>query len=174
MEIWVNISESKNCMISSYGKVKRLSYQIVTTNGAGNIPHITTVPEKILGGSKLSQKGYLRVNLNNKTYFIHRLVAKYFIPNPNNKSQINHIDGNKLNNNVNNLEWVSNLENRKHAVRTGLHKGPDPKLSTKQLIEITTLYDIGMTQKEIGRLYKVSQQVISKAIQKLRNKYSTS
>lgn len=71
-----------------------------------------------------SYKGYVSVTLNNnglKKYFkVHRLVAMTFIPNPENKPQVNHIDGNKSNNSVYNLEWVTNSENVKHAVKTGL------------------------------------------------------
>ena len=66
-------------------------------------------------------KGYLRVSIAGKLQFVHRLVAEKFIPNPNNYEQVNHIDGNKTNNCVENLEWVSNQINRDHAVETGLH-----------------------------------------------------
>ena len=69
--------------------------------------------------TKVDKYGYERVMLykNQKKYCkqVHRLVAENFIPNPNNLPQVNHIDGNKLNNNVNNLEWVSSSENIKHA-----------------------------------------------------------
>lgn len=53
--------------------------------------------------------------------YIHRLVATTFIPNPNNKPEVNHIDGNKENNNVTNLEWVTKSENGFHAYRIGLN-----------------------------------------------------
>lgn len=68
-------------------------------------------------------KGYQRVGLCNKylkTHKVHRLVAINFIPNPDNKPQVNHKDGNKKNNKVENLEWVTNAENSSHAYKTGL------------------------------------------------------
>lgn len=65
-------------------------------------------------------KGYLRVQIAKKFYFVHRLVAEKFVPNPENKPQVNHKDGNKLNNKAENLEWTTNKGNREHAVKTGL------------------------------------------------------
>lgn len=85
-------------------------------------------------------KGYYRVNIGHTLYFVHRLVAELYVPNPENKLQVNHKDGNKLNNNYKNLEWVTNLENRKHAVNEGLHlqgeKCPWAKLHEKDVIYI--------------------------------------
>lgn len=64
-------------------------------------------------------KGYLRVDLFNedgrKHFKVHRLVAEAFIPNPENKPQVNHIDGNNQNNSITNLEWVTNAENCEKA-----------------------------------------------------------
>ena len=74
----------------------------------------------------ISNTGYERVSLwnkgKNKKYSIHRLVATKYIDNPNNYKQINHIDGNKLNNNVDNLEWCDLSQNIKHAYKNNLIK----------------------------------------------------
>ncbi len=89
-------------------------------------------------------KGYLRIGLykngRTKNYFVHALVAQAFIPNPANKPFVNHIDGNKLNNNVSNLEWVTASENQQHALRLGLQKSGcechNAKLTELQVREI--------------------------------------
>lgn len=71
-----------------------------------------------------SKRGYTTVGLSYrnkyKLFTLHRLLALHFIPNPENKPQVNHIDGNKLNNKLSNLEWVTNKENTKHAHVNGL------------------------------------------------------
>ena len=77
---------------------------------------------QIISNYKYSS-GYKRLCIKRKTFLLHRLIAITFIPNPDNKEQVNHIDGNKLNNSVKNLEWVTNQENQIHKVKIGLYKG---------------------------------------------------
>lgn len=83
-----------------------------------------------------SHNGYIRVELwdggKGKKYLLHRLLAGAFIPNPEDKPQVNHIDGDKANNALANLEWSTQSENQLHAYRQGLQKGykKPTKLST--------------------------------------------
>ena len=76
--------------------------------------------KKMIGN--IDRSGYHEVILNGKQYRVHRLVAEAFIPNPENKPCVNHKDGNKKNNKVNNLEWCTYSENTVHAYQTGLEK----------------------------------------------------
>lgn len=77
---------------------------------------------------RVSETGYYVICIslgsrnNKKTIRVHKAIAEAFIPNPENKPQVNHIDGNKLNNCVNNLEWVTASENIQHAFDNGLNK----------------------------------------------------
>lgn len=87
----------------------------------------------------IDKSGYLQVRLgrSGKTRKVHRLVALAFIPNPDNKPQVNHVFGNKMDNYVGNLEWNTPTENNRHAVRIGLMKSgenfPDAKLTNEQV-----------------------------------------
>ncbi len=72
---------------------------------------------------QFSNVGYLRVELAGRKYSIHRLLAEAFIPNPEGKSQVNHINGDKADNRLENLEWVTQSENMLHAYKAGLQVG---------------------------------------------------
>jgi hypothetical protein len=105
-EQWKQFAEGKmkNYFVSNFGRVKR----ITKVNGI----------EKIRKQQR-SNMGYLQLRINGKWYIIHREVAKSFIPNPNNKPEVNHIVPIRLGgtNEVTNLEWVTRSENMKHAYK---------------------------------------------------------
>ncbi len=108
-------------------------------------------------------KGYLRVKIDGKLRFVHRLVAKKYIPNPENKEQVNHKDGNKLNNCVDNLEWTTNNENRNHAVKNGLHlQGetcPQTKLNKEKVLYIREHLEI--SSQKLAEMFGVSRSTIN-------------
>jgi hypothetical protein len=79
------------------------------------------------------KNGYKCLKIKERHYYIHRLVALTYIPNPDNKPQVNHIDGNKLNNNLNNLEWVTVSEQGLHAYKIGLNKWRKGKVGKRIL-----------------------------------------
>jgi hypothetical protein len=111
----------------------------------------------------LDRRGYRRVNMlddNGKTHTIriHTLVAKSFILNPENKPQVNHIDGNKLNNDVSNLEWCTNLENAKHARLNNLM--PHNVLSDEETHNVCKLLEQGWLVTEIVNKYKYPYHTI--------------
>lgn len=117
---------------------------------------------------QLTEDGYLKVTLSKngecRKFFLHRLVALQFIPNPDNLPQVNHKDGNKLNNNVDNLEWCTKKDNQNHAALNGLMQhGPDrpsSKLNESQVIEIYKLKGI-LKAKDIADRYGVSKNTVN-------------
>lgn len=122
--------------------------------------------------SKTGHKGYVKVRINKKDYFVHRLVAIAFLDNPENKETINHIDGNKSNNHVSNLEWSTRSENIQHAYDIGLHKpynGIKDKGNNKFAKEWYDLSNQGVSFRKIGKLYSVSHHTVSRTIKKIIN-----
>ena len=134
--------------VSDRGRVKSLEREISfkSKNQFGVFYTGYKAPEKILTPI-VHKSGYLVVNLyfadTHKTKTIHRLVAEAFIDKPDGKSQVNHIDGNKVNNSVGNLEWVTPSENIKHAYKTALLTHP-----TKPVYQITPVF--GLTKRWNG------------------------
>lgn len=123
---------------------------------------------RVLSGS-VHLDNYILVTLHGKQHPIHRLVAEAFIPNPENKPFINHIDANKQNNSVENLEWCTQSENMKHACENNLQpKGLNTycgKFTREQREDIKRLWDSGKCSKrEIARKYGVSHTCVNDII----------
>lgn len=102
-----------------------------------NLARIRNGRGAIYENHKPHHSGYITIHVQYKKYALHRLVAMAFIPNPLNKPAVNHIDGNKTNNNVTNLEWVTIAENNKHNSTAGL-----TKFFTRGVIQ----YDLNMNE----------------------------
>lgn len=160
-EEWIELSSiNRGYFISNLGRVKslrRLSPAILT--------------------QQYDKRGYLRVQVQTKhrrpeMFLVHRLVAMAFIPNPESKKQVNHKDGIKTNNNVSNLEWVSNQENIIHAFENGLmnpEKGEDrycAKLTEEKVVQARMMRIDGASLINIANTIKVNASLtaISNAI----------
>ena len=120
MELWRNIEEATNYEVSNYGNIRNTkSGQILNPGVAGN--------------------GYKQVSLKMKNSnkfekrYVHRLVATYWIPNPENKREVNHIDLDRTNNCVENLEWITSSDNQKHKYEKGNYKTSNRKVAQMDL-----------------------------------------
>lgn len=111
-KMWCNIKGFEGYMISNFGDV--VSFRKRNSNEFYDSPKV--IKQGIV--TTHCNKKYNRVKLLGKSIYVHRLVAEHFIENKNKKPQVNHIDGNSLNNLVTNLEWVTNSENQIHRFET--------------------------------------------------------
>lgn len=164
-EIWKDIEDYESIyVVSNKGRVKRMMHRKHTTNTIIN-PSINSF-------------GYYYVcltkNGKGKNFMVSRLVATTFIPNPENKPQVNHIKG-KSRNEVENLEWNTSKENINHAWKTGLSKpvngtlNGNAILTEKEVLEIRAIK--GMSKREIATLYNIGEAAIGKIIHRVRWKH---
>lgn len=149
--------EYNNYQVSNYGKVINKHGKLLTL--------------------KADIHGYIGTSITDydksRICGLHRIIATVFLPNPNNLPEVNHIDGVKANNRVDNLEWCTHDYNMNHeALILNNHGGTNNymnKLTDKQVIEIHSLCKEGrITYKEIAIMYKMSPSVISSIAQAIR------
>lgn len=118
---------------------------------------------------------YLTVGLwknnKNKTCYVHRLVAEAFIPNPDNLPQVNHIDGDRQNNNINNLEWVTHQENTKHAVSTGLRVYKN-RLTEIQFLDLLKQVINGKSYYDLSQQVDYKVPFLSTKLKAIAKKYN--
>lgn len=148
-------------------KLKNYSNYIIRSNG-----EIYSLYKNITMNQVLQERiGYYRIQLkaddgNKNNLLAHRLVALAFIPNPENKPEVNHIDGNKLNNDVSNLEWATKHENMKHAHHLKLRDNngtgnPRNLLTEKEVLDIYDKLLDGARVSDLATSYNVSRPTIS-------------
>ena len=100
-----------------------------------------------IGGDKyvipyvLRRSGYMQINLNGRNYRWHRILARHFIPNPNNLPQVDHIDRNPLNNSIDNLRWISASDNGRNKSRYTQQRREYLNAAPNDIIEITQYHD---------------------------------
>ena len=163
-EEWRVILDFPNYEISNKGRLRSIKLSV-----------------KLYIKGNIKGSGYLQDSItdkNGKNRFIqrHRLVAIAFIDNPNNLPQVNHKDGNKLNNIIENLEWVTASENIKHAFDIGIknlkgEKNNMAKLNMDIVNEIRELANTDITLTKIAKLYNISIATVSLIVARKRWNY---
>ena len=163
-EIWKEVEGYNGVyFISNLGNLKSVDHFIKNVKG------MTLKKGRILKKHKTG-KGYLRFSMSKDSkrtsIGVHRLLALYFIPNPENKPQVNHINGIKNDNRLENLEWCTNSENQLHAIKTGLtnlnygEKHHNSKLTNIEVFEIRERIKKGEIQSSIAKEFSISSAAI--------------
>ena len=140
-EVWLDIKDYEGYyQVSNLGRIRSLDREIKHSKN-----HTRFIKGKILSlRENKSRAGYLEVSLHKnkkeKRFRVHRLVAEAFLNNENNFPQVNHIDGDKSNNTIWNLEWVTDLQNKKHAWENGLYSSNHRKREI-ECIETGKIYE---------------------------------
>jgi len=165
-EVWKDIDGYLGLYrISNFGRVKSLSRWHRLSRGRGYF-----TKDKLMSIS--TWKGYRYINLSKKNVIkrvsIHRLVACAFILNPQNKPQVNHKDGKKSNNRVDNLEWATIRENAQHALDAGLsdigkrgEEHPNVKYSRRLVLWVREMVTSGYNQRRIARKLGLDYRTIN-------------
>ena len=156
-EVWRDVPGYEGYyQASNLGRIKSLERKVEYNNQEDRI-----LKEKIMKLNPTS-RGYIRISLckkgRSRSHFVHRLILSAFIGESN--LQVNHIDGVKTNNNIDNLEYVTNQENIAHAVKIGLIKN-NSKINEKLIIKD---YKNGFRLRQLERKYKTSHQDIRKVL----------
>ena len=161
-EIWKDVvGYEGKYQVSNKGRVKGLDRILKRKDGT-----LFRRKGQILSQCK-NTYGYPHVSISSKTIVVHILVAKAFIPNPNNYREVNHISGIKTENMVENLEWCTNTYNINHAYSNGLikpligEKSPGSKLKNHNVFLIKKMIKAGIKLKDLVKIYKVSQPTLS-------------
>ena len=167
VETWKDIPEFRGSyQVSDIGRVRSLDRVVTYKDGS-----MRKLKGRLLK-TYLNTSGYEKVTLYNDnidtTKTVHRLVLETFKPHVNmNDLEVNHIDGNKLNNHLTNLEWVTARDNILHAYDTGLidnrgERSPNAKLTNADVLEILQRLDTGELHRDIALDFSVNKSCISK------------
>lgn len=120
-ELWLQVKGYEGFYeVSNTGKIRSIDRIVNRSDTGYSLKYSGQIIKQTLD-KRGYENVYLSINSKSKRYRVHRLVAMAFLDNPENKPQVNHKDGNKQNNHVNNLEWSTDEENRNHAIENGLY-----------------------------------------------------
>ena len=127
-EIWKDIPDYLY-QASNLGRIRSLDMNLLGRNNTYR------TKKGIVLKQSFDKNGYLKVSLNGKTKKSHRIIAELFIDNPNNLPEINHIDGDKTNNKVDNLEWCTRQHNIKHSIDSGLQATSETSVCSIKIMQ---------------------------------------